>query len=229
MHKNSLRAIEVLTTTLLSNGDIQAAIGLIVKSLVVGVQLYGLDCPETLTCHSQLSVYFSEMKNYVAAIQHGLTALYLAHLLGGASHPEFSAMLLQLSQICRAINEDEYALQLILLARNRLTDIYKQSMVGETLAEIYMRTGRLDEALMEQRHCSKIISDIAGDDTTKAKASKERLNSYLRAVTQRNVNQAKERQAAEALQKDLEWIDTGVKKLSGPGGKAKKSSGKSRK
>ncbi len=220
----------MITNTLLHAGDFNSAIGLTVKSLVLAVQLYGLDCPETLTYHHQLSVYFSESKNYVPAMQHGLSALYLSLLMGGDNHPEYSAVLMHLSNICGAINENEYALQLLMLARQCVVDIYKQCIINETLAEIYMRLGNLDEALIEQRNCHKIISDIAGDDTMKAKAAKERLEKYLRAVTQRNVTLAKEKQAMEAKQRDLEWTETGVKKLNlGNNGKPKKSFSKAKK
>lgn len=234
LHKENLRTLDQMAGILLQADDINSAINIVGKSLTIAVQLYGLDCADALSYHNQLSIMLNEVKKPEAAIQHALTAHYLANLFGGASHPELTTILMQMSTICSEVGLFDYSVSCLLLARTRQADITKQCIIGEALAEAHIRSGSLDDALNEQRHCHKVLSELTGGDDPRVKAAKDRLEKYLRAVTQRNVLQAKEMIAANAqAQQAIDDIDLGGngngKDSSGSNPAAKKSQGAKKK
>lgn len=197
VHREILLPIDQMTGIFLTAGDFLSALGTASKGLQLSVQVYGLDSNEALQHHIQLAIIYMELKHFQPAIQHLYSARYLTMLLGGENHPEMASIYNHLALISKELNAYDLSMTFYQTARKKVTDLNKHSVITESLAEVYLKLGKLDEALREQRVSYNVIGGILGQTDPKTNESKDRLEKYRRAVTERNVTIAKEQRERE--------------------------------
>jgi protein TIF31 len=198
IHKESLLALDQLTAIFITANDLISALSTSMRGLNLAIQLNGLDSNEALQHHLQLVNIHLELRSYEPAIQHLLVCKYLITLLGGEHHPELSTVYSLFASIANDCEDYQLAAKCYVLARTRVTDLNKHSTITEQLAEVYLKLGKLDEALYEQRTSYNVIDGIFGKANPKTNDAKDRMEQYRRAVTVRNVTKAKEeRELAE--------------------------------
>lgn len=215
LHEEALKSTELIQEILLMGGDTASALSSTLRSLNLSVQLHGLDGVTTFQCHIQLAALYLDHRDIEKSLKHLWVSKYLLECMASSRHPEMAAILSQFSLVAREIQQWEIARQCLLEARNRLDDLSKLCLVTESIAEVLFLQGQLDEALKEQRVVFGMLGDMLGENSPKTAEAKSRVEKYLRAVTERNVSQAREKQASEALEREKEWTSRLKKSVGG--------------
>jgi tetratricopeptide (TPR) repeat protein len=194
--------MDYMTNVLLSANDFNGAITTATKSLNIAVQLYGLDSHESVSHHSQLANLFIETRRFPQAIEHLLTQKYLLVLLGGPHHPDLAKVYSQLASIYNENKQYQLALDCLLEAKMRVTDLSKCHLVMQSLAQVLMKVGLINEAYGEQRQCSSILTSMFGEVDSRTVEAKSLSESYRRSLTEYKVRLAKERLVLESVEKE---------------------------
>jgi len=130
----------------------------------------------------------------------------LLELLGGRNHPETGSLLIHLGKLCSEMNDFPQAIRCYQEAKILIKDLTKHLIIQETLADMYFAIGEIDAALREQRYSYKLHSELCSAADERTVESKKKVAKYLRAVTERNVSNAKEKIAIKAQQDENEWL-----------------------
>lgn len=194
--------MDYMTSVLLSAQDFGGAITTATKALNIAVQLYGLDSHESVSHHSQIASILIENRKFPQAIEHLLTQKYLLVLLGGSRHPDLANVYSQLASIYNESKQYQLALDCLLEAKMRITDLSKCYLVMQSLADVLMKMGLINEAYTEQRQCVAILTSMFGEEDPRTIEAKSLFESYRRTITEFKVKLAKERQAIESLERD---------------------------
>ena len=154
------------------------------RSLALTAQVQGIDSQETIHHHIQMSVLESEQNNNHKALSHLLTAKYLLSVTAGDHHPEMANVFMRLALMYEKVDDFAAAFQCLQRARIHAHDLFKNSSITLVMAGICFRMGKLQDAVIAQKHGYKILKELVNKDDERLLEAKKNLETYIRAVSE---------------------------------------------
>eukprot|EP01038_Epipyxis_sp_PR26KG_P005210 gene5210-7248_t len=185
IHNNGIQASHQFAAVLIAAGEMEAAIQTSNKSLLLAVQVNGLDSSETLQQHEQLAALYLEMKEYPEALSHLLAARYLILLLGGPTHIGLCNIYNKLATIYDAMGQIQVSFTCLQQARTLTNSIHIYAAITSIIADKLFKHGFAKEATTEQKTSYKMMKELYGDReefSDKLEEAKKNLETYIRGA-----------------------------------------------
>lgn len=179
-----MAATEQLAAVLLNSADLKSSTQMATRSLALTAQVQGVDSQETIHHHIQMSVLEGEQNNHSRALQHLLTAKYLLSVTAGDHHPEMANIFMRLALMYEKVDDFGAAFQCLQRARIHAHDLFKNSSITIVMAGICFRMGKVQDAVMAQKHGYKILKELVNKDDERLLEAKKNLEVYIRALSE---------------------------------------------
>jgi tetratricopeptide (TPR) repeat protein len=204
---------EEFAKMLMQSSQLEYAMAVLEKNLVLSIRATGLDSPMTLHQHLVLGSVKTELKMFDEAWKHLSAAAYLVCAISGRAHPEASNVLMNMADCATRAGEFTAALEYLREIRERFEfggDVVKLAYINQSMAELYEANKSLAEAKSYQTMAYKLFRQLFGEQDARTVDSKEKYAHLLRSNHSEQMNLLQQRQNEEEVKKEkerLKWLE----------------------
>lgn len=184
MHNSNITANQLLGEILSAVGDDGAATFAFSKSLVIAVQMGGLDGEATIQLHMLLARTLLRQKKAEQSLQHLLSAKYILELIGGVRHVALSELYEMLSQVYEYLGEVETTMQCLKQAQECTGDFVRRCQLQFGIAMRMVRFGQFFEGLEVHKETYRLISKVLPETDPRVVEAKQTLEFYMRSAVE---------------------------------------------
>ncbi len=232
VHKNVISCFDVLAYVLNRAGELENAVDMAHKALLISCQLYGIDSYKVLEQHQRMSQFLLQIGNSDFSIMHAEICTNIIKMCGGLAHPEVAQYNYRVGLLFTEVEQPATALKFLKASiAGSHTDLLKKAEIHRDMARVSAEVGDFVLAKEHEKFALSVSQVLFGKDNAKTKKSEETYKEYFRQSIQQSITMkeeekmAAEKAAAELVAGELVNAENAAGALGG----GKKSSKKKKK